>query len=164
MNDARKPDPLETLAQRVTELYDRMQIEQLVSRYAHAVREKDADLVMSLFAGNDASVDFDRSAVPDGEDRVGAAALRKVYADGFEALDPWPHLCNHVIDIQDATHATGVVSLELRTGKKSYQVAWIGIYQDIYEKVEGAWRFRTRKATVQKTPLMDTWSPPEGGK
>src|ERR1700752_775077 len=37
MNDSRKPDQLEssTLNQRVAELYDRMQIEQLVTRYAH---------------------------------------------------------------------------------------------------------------------------------
>ena len=157
--DLPSPDLLEnpTLRQRVTELYDRMQIEQLVVRYAHAVREKDADLVMSLFVGNDASVDFDRSVVADGEEKRGLAAMRKVYADGFESLDPWPHLCNHLIELQDSTHATGIVSLELRTGKKHHQVAWIGIYQDVYEKVDGVWRFKTRNATVKKTPLISTW-------
>jgi ketosteroid isomerase-like protein len=163
MNDSPKPDQLEssTLQQRVTELYDRMQIGQLVNRYAHAVREKDADLVVSLFAGDDASVDFDRSVVADGEERLGLSALRKIYADGFESLDPWPHMCNHLIEIQDSSHATGIVCLEFRTGKKNYQVAWIGVYQDVYEKIDGAWKFKARKATVKKTPLIDTWSGPE---
>jgi ketosteroid isomerase-like protein len=157
--DSPSADQLEssTLRQRVTELYDRMQIEQLVVRYAHAVREKDADLVMSLFAGNNASVDFDRSVIADGEEKQGLSAVRKVYADGFESLDPWPHLCNHLIELQDSTHATGIVSLELRTGKKSHQVAWIGLYRDVYEKVDGEWKFKTRAATVKKTPLMSTW-------
>jgi ketosteroid isomerase-like protein len=146
-----------TLRQRVMELYDRMQIEQLVVRYAHAVRDKDADLVMSLFAGNSASVDFDRSVIAGGEDKQGLSAVRKVYTDGFESLDPWPHLCNHLIELQDSTHATGIVSLELRTGKKSHQVAWIGLYRDVYEKIDGEWKFKTRAATVKKTPLISTW-------
>ena len=145
------------LWQRVTELYDRMQIEQLVVRYAHAVRDKNADLVMSLFADNGASVDFDRSVIADGNEKQGVSAVRKVYADGFELLDPWPHLCNHLIDLQDSSHATGIVSLELRTGKKNFQVAWIGVYRDVYEKVDGLWKFKTRAATVKRTPLMSTW-------
>jgi len=148
-----------TLEQRVAELYDRMQIEQLVTRYAHAVREKDVDQVLSLFTDNGASIDFDRSAVADGGQQ-GLTSIRKVYADGFEALEPWPLLCNHLIEFQDSTHATGAVNVEFRSGKKNYQVAWIGVYRDVYEKVNGAWKFKSRNASVKKTPLMDIWAEP----
>src|SRR6266850_1014092 len=116
------------LEQRVMELYDRMQIEQLVVRYAHCIREKDVDLVLSLFVDEEAAVDFDRSAIPDGGEKLGISELRKVYAKGIEILDPWPHLCNHLIEFQDSSHATGIVCLELRTGKKKFQVSWIGTY------------------------------------
>jgi ketosteroid isomerase-like protein len=147
-----------TLEQRVTELYDRMLIGQLVAHYAHAVRERDADKVLSLFVDNGPSVDFDRSAIADGEQKQGLAAMRKVYADGFEALEPWPQMSDHLIEIQDSSNATGIVSLEFRTGKKNYQVAWVGIYRDVYQKINGVWKFKARSATVQKTPLMDVWA------
>jgi hypothetical protein len=139
----------------VTELYDRMQIEQLVTRYAHAVREQNAELVLSLFVDEQAAVDFDRSAVADGGLRTGAAELRRVYSQGFAQLHPWPHLCNHLIEFQDATHATGIVCLELRTGTRNYQVAWIGTYRDVYEKVGSAWKFKSRAATVKHTPMLE---------
>ena len=158
MNDAASKDiesRLSQLEQRVAELYDRMQIEQLVTRYAHAVREQDVELVLSLFVDEQAAVDFDRSAVPDGGVRMGAAELRLVYARGFEQLHPWPHLCNHLIEFQDATHATGIVCLELRTGRRGYQVAWIGTYRDVYEKVGSAWKFKSRAATVKHTPMLE---------
>jgi hypothetical protein len=143
------------LEQRVLELYDRMQIEQLVVRYAHCIREKDVDLVLSLFVDEQAAVDFDRSAIADGGERLGIAELRKVYAKGIEMLDPWPHLCNHLIEFQDSSHATGVVCLELRSGKKRFQVSWIGTYHDVYEKVNGAWKFKSRASAVKHTPMLE---------
>jgi len=148
-------DRLAQLEQRVTELYDRMQIEQLLTRYAFAVREQNVELVLSLFVDEQAAVDFDRSAIPDGGLRMGAAELRAVYARGFEQLQPWPQLFNHLIEFQDANHATGIVSLELRTGTRSYQVAWIGTYRDVYEKVGSAWKFKSRAAAVQHTPMLE---------
>jgi len=153
------PTPIEDrvsqLEQRVTELYDRMQIEQLVTRYAHAVREQNVELVLSLFVDEHAAVDFDRSAIADGGVRMGAAQLREVYTRGFEQLQPWPQLFNHLIEFQDATHATGVVCLELRTGTRGYQVAWIGTYRDVYEKVGSTWKFKSRAATVKHTPMLE---------
>jgi ketosteroid isomerase-like protein len=143
------------LERQVAELYDRMQIEQLVTRYAHAVREQNVERVLSLFVDEQAAIDFDRSAIPDGGAKLGAAQLREVYTRGFEQLQPWPHLCNHLIEFQDATHATGTVCLELRTGRNGYQVAWIGTYQDVYEKVGSAWRFKSRTATVKQTPMLE---------
>jgi len=140
---------------RVTELYDRMQIEQLVSRYAHAVREKNVAQVMSLFVDENAAIDVDPSALPDGGRKVGMAEMHKLYADGFEKLDPWPHLINLVIDFQDSSHATGMVCLELRSGRKQYQVSWIGTYRDAYEKVDGVWKFRSREARIKHTPMLD---------
>jgi hypothetical protein len=148
-------DRFSQLEQCIAELYDRMQIEQLVTRYAHAVREQNVELVLSLFVDEQAAVDFDPSAIPDGGVRMGAAQLRLVYTRGFEQLQPWPQLFNHLIEFQDATHATGVVCLELRTGGRGYQVAWIGTYRDVYEKVGSTWKFKSRAATVKHTPMLE---------
>jgi ketosteroid isomerase-like protein len=151
----RRPDATDlSLEEKVTELYDRMQIEQLVTRYAHAVRNKDVDLVLSLFVDHNAAVNLDRSALADGGEKIGLAELRRVYAQGIESLEPWPHLCNHLIDFQDETHATGVVCLELRSGKERYQVSWIGTYTDAYEKSDGVWKFRSRVAAIKHTPML----------
>jgi hypothetical protein len=147
--------PERTLEQRVTELYDRMEIQQLVIRYAHAIIEKNVDLVLSLFADEGAAVDFDLSAVVDGGHKTGLAELRKVYAGGMERLDPWPQLCNHLIEWHSPNHATGVVYIELRNGKMNHQVSLIGKYTDVYEKIDGVWKFRSRKTYVKHVPTLN---------
>jgi hypothetical protein len=48
-----------------------------------------------------------------------------------------------------------MVCLELRTGRRDYQVAWIGTYRDVYEKAGAVWKLKSRAATVKHTPMLE---------
>lgn len=144
-----------TLEQRLAELCDRAEIQDLAIRYAHAVRTKNADMIMSLFADPAATLDLDDTCPHFGDDRYSHDRMRRVYEDGMNLMDPWPIMTNHLIQIEGPTKATGTVCLELRHGKHRHQVAWIGTYEDIYEKVGDAWKFRSRRSSVIYTPMLD---------
>jgi ketosteroid isomerase-like protein len=107
----------------VDELLAYEQIRQLAARYALAVDSRDLDALSSLFTG-DVRASF-------------AQSLRGV---GITILN----IGTHVIDIVDATHATGVVYCkgEIQDGDR-----WIHqaiLYRDTYEQRDGRWLFVRR--------------------
>lgn len=116
------------------------QIRQLASRYAVTMNHRDLDALVALF-------------VPDvrvTRDTSGPAALR----DSFEQqLRPMGRsvlqVTNHVIDIVDDTHATGIVGtrgeIELLDGDTATWVVQLIEYHDTYECRDGRWLFVRRK-------------------
>ena len=111
------------------------QIRQLASRYAVALDARDLDTLVGLF-------------VPDvrvGSHRVGRDALRANFTEQLRDLGVTIlHVANHVIDVVDEDHATGIVSCrgEIEMGAK-----WIVQsmqYHDVYERREGTWLFVRR--------------------
>ncbi len=112
------------------------QIRQLASRYAVALDARDLDTLVGLF-------------VPDvrvGSHRVGRDALRANFTEQLRDLGVTIlHVANHVIDVVDEDHATGIVSCrgEIEMGAK-----WIVQsiqYHDVYERGEGTWLFVRRR-------------------
>ena len=132
----------------LAELRDRIMIQDLVNRYAHCIRNQDVEGVLALFT-EDATVDFDRSAVDNGGRKQGTAELRPVYEAGFQSMAPWPIMVNHVVDFDGPDRARGTVCIELRQGALGYRVTWIGTYDDIYVKQGGRWKFQSRITEVR---------------
>jgi ketosteroid isomerase-like protein len=112
------------------------QIRQLASRYAVAIDARDLDTLVSLF-------------VPDvrvGRDQVGRDALRDNFRAQLQDIGVSILLVgNHVIDVLDADHATGIVSCrgEIELGEK--WVVQAIQYHDTYERRDGQWLFVRRR-------------------
>ena len=112
------------------------QIRQLASRYAVAMDARDLDALVALFV-NDVRV---------GRAAVGRWALRENFAAQLRPLGVTIlQVTNHVIDVLDADHATGIVSCR---GEIEVDGEWIVQaiqYHDTYERRVGEWLFVRRK-------------------
>jgi len=118
---------------RVLEAYE--QIRQLAARYALAFDSRDIDELTGLF------VEDVRTA----DGRVGRAALAESLDAVLRRFATTFHLIgNHIIDLVDEEHATGIVYC-----RPEYEVGdlWIVMplqYWDRYELREGTWYFESR--------------------
>ena len=112
------------------------QIRQLASRYAVALDARDLDTLVGLFVPE----------VRVGSSHVGRDALRANFSAQLRDLGVTIlHVANHVIDLVDDDHATGIVSCrgEIEMGEK-----WIVQsiqYHDAYERRDGTWLFVRRR-------------------
>ncbi len=141
----------------VQELVDREAIRDLPQRYCHYVWQQDVPAVVSLFT-TDGEFDAGR-AQPTAK---GTGALREAYKQGLATLDPRPFIHNHVIDLA-GDHATGTCYLELRATQDGQSMIAAGHYDDVYAKVDGEWKFRSRKFNAYYfVPLKDGWAEHKG--
>jgi SnoaL-like domain len=128
---AAEPD-LETRL-RALEAYE--QIRQLAARYAHALDSRDIDALAGLF------VEDVRTA----DGGVGRGALASWFDAVLRPFTTTFHLIgNHIIDLVDEHHATGIVYC-----RPEHEVGdlWIVMplqYWDRYELRDGAWYFKSR--------------------
>jgi SnoaL-like domain len=112
------------------------EIRQLASRYAIALDARDLDTLVRLF-------------VPDvraGNDRIGHEALKDNFAEQLRHLGVTILLVgNHVINVVDEDHATGIVSCrgEIEIGEQ--WVVQAIQYHDTYERRDGIWLFVRRR-------------------
>jgi hypothetical protein len=112
------------------------EIRQLASRYAVSLNHRDLDALADLF-------------VPDvriGRDLSGRAALRAnmatQLADGHRTI---LQVTNHVIDVHDADHASGVVGTRGEIERGDEWVIQVIEYHDTYERRDGRWLFVRRR-------------------
>ncbi len=131
MND--RDDKLEALL-------DREAIRDLPTRYCDCVWQDDLDSLLKLFA-KDGEFIIDnhgkRTAAK------GTTAMRKMYRQGL-SIGPRPYIHNHVIMMDDASHAHGRAYLALHSIKRNMEFIGAGYYNDKYVKVKGAWKFQRR--------------------
>ena len=112
------------------------QIRQLAARYAIALDARDLDTLVSLFVDD----------VRVGRDLVGPAALRASFTDQLRPLGITVlTVGNHVIDVIDPDHATGIVSCRAELELGQQWVVQAIQYHDTYEHRSGAWRFVRRR-------------------
>lgn len=112
------------------------QIRQLASRYAIALDSRDLDTLVSLF-------------VPDvrvGRQRIGHEALRANFTEQLRDLGVTIlHVANHVIDVVDDSHATGVVSCRGEIEMGGQWIVQSIQYHDVYERRDEEWLFVRRR-------------------
>jgi ketosteroid isomerase-like protein len=111
-------------------------IRQLASRYAVAMSHRDLDAVVALFVDD---VRVGRSA-------SGREALR---ADLAEQLAPIArailHVTNHLIDVDDDDHATGIVGTRAELELDGEWIVQLIEYHDAYERRGDRWLFVRRR-------------------
>ncbi|MCD9624016.1 nuclear transport factor 2 family protein [Rhabdothermincola salaria] len=127
------------LEARLARLEATEEIRQLAARYALALDQRDVQALAALFVDD----------VRTGDGRVGREAL----ADWFDPiLRPYSttfHLIgNHVIDLVDEDHATGVVYCRPEHEVGDLWVVMPMQYWDRYERRDGHWYFVSRSPKV----------------
>jgi ketosteroid isomerase-like protein len=130
------------MEQRVRGLADREAIRELPLRYCDCVWRQDAAGIAALYT-EDGSFDFGLET----GSLEGSSAIRDFFVATFETTQPLPFIHNHVFEV-DGDVASGRCSVEIRLGEDTS----MGVYHDNYARVDGQWRFRSRKATML-TPL-----------
>jgi hypothetical protein len=130
------------------------EIRQLAMRYAKALDSRDLDLLVDLFDPD----------VPMGNGETGRAALRRWYDGVMRRPRTSIHwVVNHIVDFDDAEHASGVVycrdELE-RPDTGEWQIGTIQ-YWDRYARIDGRWCFTRRK--FHRWYLVDALERPAHG-
>lgn len=111
------------------------QIRQLAARYAHAVDSRDIDALTGLF------VEDVRTA----GGGVGRAALARSFDAALRQFSTTFHLIgNHIIDLVDADHATGIVYCRPEFEAGELWIVMPSQYWDSYERRDGRWYFTSR--------------------
>ena len=75
---------------------------------------------------------------------------------GDAEFQPFVH--NHVVELRGET-ATGTCYLDLRASVEGRSMIGSGYYDDRYVRVDGEWKFRSRKLTLcYLVPLTEGWA------
>ncbi len=113
-------------------LVGRDEIRQLAYRYAWAIDSRDLDALVALF-------------IPDvrvGRDTTGRAALRESFDVSLRDIGVSVlFVGNHIIDFQDADHASGLVYCRGMIQDGDRMVEQAIQYRDTYERRDGEWLF-----------------------
>ena len=127
------------------------QIRQLAHRYALAVNMRDLDALVELFVED----------VKAFGGRTGRAALKDVFASHAERAEvDVLEVTTHVINLQDAEHATGTVYSRCEMGSRHRWARQSIAYEDRYEQRDGLWYFISRNhllfygVEVPERPLL----------
>jgi hypothetical protein len=130
---------VDELAARIDALEARSQIQQLASRYALALDSRDVQALCDLFVED----------VQVGDGRSGRPALAQWFDSILRPYRTTFHLIgNHVVDLLDEDHATGVVYCRPEHEVGDCWIVMAMQYWDRYERREGRWFFRSRKPQV----------------
>jgi len=114
------------------------EIRQLAARYAVALDARDLETLVRLFVDD----------VQVGRTERGRDSLRANFAEQLRGLGVTIlHVANHVIDVVDEDHATGVVSCraEIERGPDRRRIVQSIQYHDAYERRSGHWLFVRRR-------------------
>jgi hypothetical protein len=145
------------LEEMVQELWDREKIKELTYEYGLAIEAQDETRMANLFIEY-GSVDF--SSLGRGVVK-GHAALKEFYRSTWP-MRVKPFFSNHVIRIQ-GNRATGVCSLQNNATRGGDSMIGAGRLHDEYEKVNGEWKFKSRRVEIfYFTPLSEGWAKAEG--
>jgi hypothetical protein len=135
----------------VRELADREAIRELAHHYAHCVWQKQAAAAADLFS-EDGEMD-----TGDGSVIRGRKAIFESYQQMLTASDFYPFVHNHLISLR-GENATGTCYLDLRATIGGESLVGSGYYDDEYVRVDGSWRFRTRRLTMcHLVPAGEGW-------
>ncbi len=136
---------MKTTEELVRDLLDREAIRDLPKRYCHCVWTNDLDGIVNLFS-EDGSITMETSKGP--QTTTGHEKLTKAFRRVVDDLGPRPYIHNHVLELKDASHATGTCYVELRDSKHEMKWLGTGYYNDEYVKVGEQWKFKSRRVTL----------------
>lgn len=136
----------------VRRLADEEAIRDLARRYAHCVWRKDVGGAIALFTDDGEMDTGDRPPIK------GRAALTEAYKAMITGPDFLPFVHNHIVEL-DGEAASGTCYLDLRATVDGKSMIGAGYYDDQYVRVNGEWKFRSRKLTMNFfVPLSEGWT------
>ena len=142
----------ERVASLLRELSDREAIRELTHRYAHCVWQKQFAAAVDLFTEDGEMDTGDRPVIR------GRRALLESYEQMLGAAEFHPFVHNHLISLQ-GDRATATCYLDLRATIDGESMVGSGFYEDECVRVEGGWKFRSRKLTMwYLVPLREGWA------
>ncbi len=148
-----------TLEAMVQELWDREKIRELTYQYGLAIEAQDEARMAGLFTP-DGAVDF--SALGRGIIR-GRDAIAEFYRSTWP-LRIKPFFTNHVMRIE-GNRATGACSLQNSATRGDQSIIGAGRLHDEYEKLDGEWKFKSRRVEIfYFASLAEGWAKPGGSK
>ncbi|HJO24648.1 MAG: nuclear transport factor 2 family protein [Myxococcota bacterium] len=125
----------------VRELADREAIRDLARRYAHHMWRKEVAETTELFT-EDGEMDTGDAPV-----LRGRTAILEAYQGALEDSQFHPFVHNHIVELR-GDEATGTCYLDLRATMEGRSMIGSGYYDDRYTRVDGAWKFRSRRLTM----------------
>src|SRR5262245_24403289 len=124
---------------RVRELADRVEIRELVARYAAAVDDRDLSAVVGFFTD-----DGTLSRLP--WRAVGPAQLEAAYRTALGRYEWTVHSVHgNAVDFTGEDDAVGFVGCHAEHALNGEVVVVALRYRDEYRRVDGRWRFRSRE-------------------
>jgi hypothetical protein len=131
---------VKTTEQLIAEMADREAIRELPRLYCHYLWTHDHESMANLFT-EDATI-----SIKGMEDYAicGRVKLAKVFQRVNAKYSSLPFVHNHVIELESPERATGYAYYEILEDRGSRYLA-AGYYRDEYRKVDGQWKFQTRK-------------------
>jgi uncharacterized protein (TIGR02246 family) len=142
---------MESVDARLATVEAKDEIRELTARYCHAVVDGDADRIVSLFC--DDGIFRSHTFAAEGHE-----ALAEFYKGGVGSKTHKPFVQNHVIEIEDDTHARGRCSVEIRVLQDGTAYTQAGHYLDRYRCVDGSWRFAERHyIRYHNVPWQEGW-------
>jgi uncharacterized protein (TIGR02246 family) len=137
---------------RLQAIEDREDIRELTARYCHAIAAADVAGIVGLFCE-------DGSFCINDQVTTGTAALTEFYSTTLAGTPPMPFIQNHVIDELNESEARARCSAEIRLIQNGEAVTGAGWYTDTFRRVDGQWKFLTRKFhTFHMVPLRKGWA------
>ena len=141
--------PLEA---RIRRLEDREAIRDLARQYAHCVWQHDIAGAVALFAEDGVMDTGDRAPLR------GRAAILETYTEALSDAVFQPFVHNHVVSVR-GDEAEGTCYLDLRQTREGRSYIGSGYYEDRYRRIEGAWKFQSRKLVLSYlVPLTEGWA------
>ena len=143
---------IEDFATRFARVEARQEIQQLASRYALAVDTRNIDALVALFVED----------VQVGRHDHGREALAKWFTKTLGNMRVSIHqVMNHIVDVVDADHATGVVYCRDELERDGKWLVGVIQYWDDYERRDGRWYFKRRR--LHRWYLVDALERPAHG-
>jgi uncharacterized protein (TIGR02246 family) len=131
---------MKSTEQLLAELLDREAIRELPRLYCHYLWTKDPERMAALFT-EDATI-----CIEGMEDYAitGRDKLAKVFKRVNARYASQPFIHNHIVELEAANRASGYAYYEILEQDGSTYLA-AGYYRDEYRKVDGQWKFQSRK-------------------
>jgi uncharacterized protein (TIGR02246 family) len=131
---------VKTTEQLLAELLEREAIRELPRLYCHYLWTKDPERMAGLFT-EDATI-----CIQGMEDYAitGRDKLAKVFKRVNARYASQPFIHNHIIELEGPDRASGYSYYEILEQEGSTYLA-AGYYRDEYRKVDGEWKFQSRK-------------------
>jgi len=126
-------------------LEDREEIRELYARYAHTIDNRRYDEWLDCFT-DDGVFESPRFGKHTG--REGLRRFTAIYKDSLGGAKPFHQITNVIFKIEgdSATGGCYLTYYHCKDGKAALSAA--GTYTDRLRKVDGGWRFESRKVTI----------------